>query len=255
MLFRGDFHIHTDFDPVRNYRHGEKPELIAKALVDSQLDVVAITEHNKVTDRTFQVKEEISRLTEGTNREIAVLFGAEISVTFQRYLYHVGYVFEEHFGAGRLPVLPDPRGNVYDLEDFRKSYKGVAILNHPCLKNNRPPEVTTDFLKSGLMDGVEILNGSVLSNGASPLITQEAFDAFLKVKRDGMQLAPIGCSDTHRAALIGSVWTEYNSSHPMGIFHAIRSGYDISTKASPAINRKLKPMVEKAKGIGRYVKI
>lgn len=91
--FSADTHIHTD--PC----HGDTPENTARGIVNSGIDVFAITDHaasllksEEPAERYLKVKAEIRKLTKGTSRRILGLFGVEMSIVFGGIRHHVGYI-------------------------------------------------------------------------------------------------------------------------------------------------------------------
>ncbi len=249
MRFRADLHIHTDHDEYRNRWHGDHPERIAAGIVNGNLDTYAITEHNKMTQHSFDVREEIARLTEGTAKEILGLFGVEMTVKFGDYRYHLGYIFEEQFTPQNLPEMFPMKSDIKELEHYQVDYPGIVILNHPTWKDHRgrnDVNVTQELIESGLIDGVEIMNGSILHNGANTQITKSAIEMFLNARRKGKRLAAIGASDAHvgvnhpkkRPNLVGSVVTEYCTSTPEDIFHAIKQGETSAIAINDVVKKK-----------------
>lgn len=267
MRFKADLHLHTDYDEERGRRHGDKPENIAGGIVESGLDVYAITEHNRVSERFFEVGEEVARLTEGTGREVLGLLGVEMTVTFDGSRYHIGYIYEGEFGRQNMPEVPGSMVDIRDvIEQYQVDYPGVAILNHPTLKDGHGtrgknnPEVTRALMESGLVDGVEILNGSILFNGADIRITRSAIEMFLAARAKGNRLSAIGCGDAHRGinhekpSLVGSCTTEFSSADRAGLFHAIKMG---NTKAvaqeHTTVRRRVRKLISEISGAGRHV--
>jgi predicted metal-dependent phosphoesterase TrpH len=257
VLYRADFHIHTDYDELKKRRHGEKPDLLAAAIVESPLDVVAITEHNKISEKAFEVKAAIKALTSDIKRKILVLLGVELSVRYRGYPYHLGYIFEDEHDERHLPAIPPFGMDIVDLKVFRNEHPGVALLNHPALHEHRGEphaHVTDDLVQKGLLEGVELLNGSILYNGADIKYTNRAFEAYLQARRENRNPTPIGSSDAHKQALIGSVWTEFYASCPEKVFDAIRSGNGVKARAGdPRIKTKLKSSLALYRGIRKFV--
>lgn len=257
MLYRADFHIHTDYNEHRKHQHGEKPDLLASAIVNSPLDVVAITEHNKVSLKAFEVKEAIDRLIGDSKRKILVLLGVELSVNYGGFQYHIGYLFESDHDENHLPTIPPIGMDMADFKVFRNEYPGIAVLNHPALHEHRHhphAHITDEFVQTGLMEGVEILNGSLLHNGANIQYTNRAFETYLQAHRLGKYLAPIGSSDAHRHDLIGSVWTEFCAQKPEKVFDSIRSCQGLKARVGdPKIKAKLKTSLGSNRGIRKFV--
>lgn len=208
MKFSADLHIHTDYDQLRDRWHGERPEEIAKAIIQARLDVFSITEHNKITNHSFDVKDEVERIAEkkGIIKPMDIL-GAELTTTYGHQVYHLIYLFEERFNQLNLPAIPPRRFSIHELERYQIDYPGVSILAHPSWHAHKPcqrKEVTYDLIKSGLVDGVEILNGSILHNGSKTNHTKETIAHFLRAT-SSEKLAAIGTSDAHKAMMVGIV--------------------------------------------------
>ncbi|MBI4232470.1 hypothetical protein HY605_04525 [Candidatus Peregrinibacteria bacterium] len=269
MRFKADLHLHTDYDEERGRRHGDKPENIAGGIVESGLDVFAITEHNAVSERFFDVCDEVERLTEGTGREVLGLLGTEMTVVFEGHRYHIGYVYEGTYGKHNLPEVPDPRVNLRDMiEQYQVDYPGIVILNHPTWKDGHGirgknnPEVTMALVESGLVDGVEILNGSILFNGADLQISRSAVEMFLAARAKGHRLAAIGCSDAHRGinhenkSLVGSCATEFTSATRQGLFHEIKGGNSKAVALEPTtVRKRVQTLIREVRGAGRYLSV
>lgn len=281
MKYTADLHLHTDYNEERDYWHGDRPERIAAGIVESGVDVYAITEHNRTSSRFFDVKGEVARLLEiegereGVQREVLGLLGTEMTVTFDGTTYHVGFVFEDDFTPQTLPEMPlkhRPDMRSKDLEHWRMDYPGIAILNHPTLKDiRRKPllQITREFMRSGLVDGVELLNGSVLHNGADIRITEAALrlykDLFLCGGRSKRRLAAIGCSDAHvglsedggRKNLVGSVVTAFSGERPEDLFDAVSQVSTRAVAVDPIIKRKVSGLINSSfkghKELSRWV--
>ncbi|MEK7673051.1 MAG: hypothetical protein AAB373_04155 [Patescibacteria group bacterium] len=260
MELRADLHVHTDYNPETRFWHGDKPKNIARGIVDSKLDIYAITEHNhrgnKVGPRFFQVQERVAELLQGTAREALGLLGVELSGVFEGKKYHVGYIFEGDYSAQTLPYIPDTGFNFRELEDYRAAYPGIAILNHPTIreyKGRKTPDqirqglgITSEFLRSGLVNGVEILNGSILNNDLPDDITKSVIDLFRAAVGDGHRLAAIGASDAHVGAdnraednMVGQVVTEFTGENKRDIFRCIREQRTRAKPQRPDIRRSV----------------
>lgn len=267
-LYSADLHSHVDYDAERGNWHGERPEVFAQRIVENtRLDIIAITEHNMVTDRYFDTRDEIERLLDleaartGTRRSVRTLLGAELTVMFDRNRYHMGYIYEQDFQTGDLPEMPPLRTNARDLEHYTIDYPGIRILNHPTWKDRCPADAATTeaFMDSGLVDGVEIANGSMLYNGNDQSVaTREACAMFIRARRrqrrqrrnadDPVQfplLGAIGSSDAHRAPLLGSIVTVFDGQNPQELFQAVRRG---RTRAMPLEPLRVVPRLAAVRG-------
>lgn len=256
--FLADVHLHTDYDAERDKWHGMDPKELAQHTVDSPLDIIAVTEHNGVSERYFDVREEIARLTDGTEREILTLLGMELSVSFDNDRFHVGYIFEEAFERGALPRTPEAAVNLKHLEEYRTYYPGVAILEHPTWKAGSK----TDFdrvralMESGLVDGAELINGVVLcnNNGRGKGITGDAWRLFVEARKKQRQLAPVGSSDAHKPHHVALAGTVFDAETPDRFFQSVRRG---STRAMPLhtnVREKLEDLLT-IPGIGRFIEM
>ncbi len=251
-LFLADLHSHVDYYPETNNWHGERPHVFAQQIVHgTRLDIIAITEHNAVTDRYFDTAEEIERLLALENartdchRQITTLLGAELTVMFGAHRYHVGYIYEERFQRGGLPDVPPLRCNVKDLEHYSIDYPGIRILNHPTWKDRGAIDnaVTGDFIRSGLVDGVEIANGCMLYHGKHEgAATREACRMFMETKSENRacfapRLAAIGSSDAHRAPMLAAAATAFRGEDHGALFRAVRSGRTQAVGIEPTLVR------------------
>lgn len=253
--FLADIHMHTDYNVDEERWHGMPPATLAEAIVQSPLDVVAITEHNRVHDRYFDVREEIARLTEGTGREILTILGMELTVTFEGNRYHVGYLYEETFERGNLPETPEATVNVRHLEQYRTFYPGVAIFEHPTWKAGcrSDMERVRALMESGLVDGAELINGAVLANnnGRGKGITGDAWRLFIEARKK-QQLAPIGSSDAHKPHHIGLAATAFDADEPESLFRAIRKGSTRAVALHESVARNIHDLLTIA-GINRFI--
>ncbi|MBN1494630.1 hypothetical protein JW911_02750 [Candidatus Peregrinibacteria bacterium] len=279
MRFRADFHIHTDYS-ANNGWHGEKPQVIAEALNKSNLDIAAVLEHNKVTERYNDVKEalmetqEVNLTRTKIKKEILVLLGCEISCIYDRFLYHIGYIFKDPYARTQLPDTLKTNCSLEDIEQYKDSYPGVAIVFHPAWRDHtrNSHSATTDLIGSGVIDGVELLNGSIFdniqrhSNGRRAGEVKKwfrnfefALSVFKNVRealvKQGVKLAAIGCSDAHRAKMIGTMYTEYTAHKKEDVFEEIAKGATISVcAANGEVRKKVKSLLGR-NGAGHVLKV
>lgn len=266
MRFTADLHIHTDHwnDRKRPIWHGDYPERIAAGIVESGVDVAAITEHYRPNERYFEVMDEVARLTgaprtdggiiDGCGGSPLIVLGTELTGTFDRVRYHVCYVYSGDFRPGQLPE-PFPKGGRFEeLEHYKGDYPGVAILAHPAWKDHHGQangyERTEAFMASGLVDGVEILNGAMLANGADNRITVAALHMYRNVRKRGHRVAAIGSSDAHtgvgnprRRNLVGSAVTEFSRATRRELFDAIRTQQTKARSIDEEVRRKVRLIV------------
>mgnify|MGYP002725610068 CR=1 FL=1 len=273
--YLADVHMHADYDEGRDRWHGERPKVMAKQIVEeTRLNFVALTEHNMVSDSYFDLQEEIARLLEIQNtlaevvREIDAALGLELAVIFEKRRYHLGYVFADQFFRGQLPDVPPRLVDAKEIEHFREDYPGVAILNHPTWKDRskREYELTQEFMESGIVDGVEVMNGSIVHNGnGAQKVSRRSSELFIDAlknqksnRKNGVKkkdqehrpgtLAPIGSSDAHKARHVGNVATEYSGDDPSAFFEAVKSGRTVVRPIEEDV------VIPRAKEIVRSVK-
>lgn len=238
MLFEADLHVHSDsyIDIETGKRHGETPEEIAFAVVQQNLDAVAITDHSEYIKgksdeierikRCVDVEIAIGKLTEGTKRKILCLLGNETSFRFGNVNHHINYIFEEGFDLNDFPPMLPTHLSITELELFREKYPGIVFLCHPALKlkphSQKRAKIVEELMASGLVDGIEIFNGSMLSNGVPAVLTRRGVEMLLGARSRGVRLAGLGCSDAHRQELVGSAVTAFRGKSPADIFTAVR---------------------------------
>jgi hypothetical protein len=220
------FHIHTDHKEGSNYWHGDSPDSIARAIVNAGLNAVAITEHNRVTDRVFAVREELVKMGRS---DIIVLLGSELTLMYGEHAYHFGYVFEQDFEGYQLPDLPECHSPLETISELRKRYPGVLLFNHPTWRDagickprrgTRFPQITSGLMRHPSIDGVEVFNASLIFHGDSvkaSRITSSALSMFRSSQNRTSGKAVIGSSDAHDGvggkrnlshSLIGRAFTE-----------------------------------------------
>lgn len=285
--------MHIDYQPDRDSYHGEHPKKLAKAIVhETPLDFVALSEHNQASESYFRLREQLEeqsdvwRQQHDTRREIWLALGLELSVTFEGRRYHLGYVYEDMpRDKAHLPEVPERGIDITgkDFEHFRLDYPGVAILNHPTWKDRTDAELrhTAEFMRSKLIDGAEIGNGCIVSNGkngSGVRRTRESAELFVAARAEQESeygrrkkefkngeprpaksfLAPVGSSDAHRAEHIGTMFTAYhNGDNPYdGFFQAVRSG---STKVVPGesalVQERMMTVLDSVQHARKYIHV
>ncbi len=228
-LFQADLHLHTDIIPPRRV-HGMQPSELAEALVNARLDVAAVTEHlpNLKSGGLARFAEVRLRLRDRLGEESPYLIlGAEINAFFRGRAYHFGYLFEDHFEGRYWPDLPPDNMNLDDLVGpYRKHNPGVVIWNHPTWRDFSDTSrrvVTEDLFGSGLIDGIEIANGTMMMQEGHKGCDQKTSRALeLFREKASSWAAPIGTSDAHRPDLVGSALTAFKGDCPQDVFRAIR---------------------------------
>lgn len=250
-----DLHIHTDCISGKKW-HGSKPEDVVHAALNTELDIIAITEHShnlheKSFSRFFEVHEYIEEaeiILNNQRKKLEPLMGMEINVSFEGQNYHVGYLFEETYKAKNTPYVPNSGIDLRELsEDYRKEYPGVLIANHISWRDHAPgrkTSVNTALLESGLVDGMEIINAATLLNPGHPGLrsgtemTKRNIIQYLQSKKE---VASIGCSDDHNANLIGTAATAFPEN--VSLFEAIRENQTLAVGMGDRMRQKIRSIV------------
>jgi len=209
-----DPHVHIDeWDG-----HGISPVDLAHALHEransrsGRLNVAVLLAHNAVdADNFFRVEQILADISEGTRRRVKLLFGTELTVWHAHDKHHIVCVFDGEPNPFNYPEIPRSK-EVLEVKDFEGFMKDpfVSIAAHPGMMDKevrRSPESTLDILGSGLINGIEVGNGNILthsprfdSTGATDIATSLAFLSHLAV---------IGGSDAHEASEVGNVVTKF----------------------------------------------
>jgi len=178
------------------------------------------------------------------------------------------------YKRNELPDPPRVNCNLEEIEEYKKAYPGITVVFHPAWRDHSRNSyaATTALMKSGVIDGVEILNGSIFdnmrrhSNGKKAGEVKKwlrnfefALEAYKKAKEalasDGIKLASIGCSDAHTANMIGTMYTEFAARRKENVFSEIRKGATISVCATNGeVRAKVKSLMSGTKS-GRIIKV
>lgn len=249
MLF-ADLHLHTDYDLIEDKWHGCTPPEMAEAIVESGLDVAAITEHGRVSANYFDTQSCVRKLIEDTGRNILLLPGFEVPLIIGQTRVHIGYIFEDDLKHGHLPSVLRSPCNIRELAHFKWNNCGMTILYHPGRRLNgstaKEKEVE-GLIESGLVDAVEVINGTILANGHNghdPEVNKKAFEIVSKSRQRGNRIALVGSSDAHKPDLIGSAVTAFDGRDPSSIFRAVRSGLTKAVAVDPRVIGKLRGIFE-----------
>lgn len=170
-IYRADLHVHTSASADGR----SSLEEIARAARRAGLDAVAVTDHNLCTP--------LPERLEG----VLLIPGCEVST-------RAGHILGL-FLTGQLPswtAPPEPEEAVAAI----RARGGLAVLAHPYQKPGAAPE---DF--SFPLDGLETAN----ARACFKVPRANALAAALARKRG---LPPVGGSDAHDGAEVGSAWTE-----------------------------------------------
>lgn len=270
-------HLHTDvFPPHLNkkgypIRHGATPRNIAKYIVNSGLDLFAITEHIQTVQgdirnsfRRFQeVCEEVDKLK--GNKKIDGKYGVELSMTTKSmpakindtlFKYHINLIFEKKLTEQTLPDLSDLHhlADISRFQEFQKSggYEHISILNHPSTENfsyniKGCDETTREIMK--IVDGVEIANRKAFSKKDIPtdLFIKDILLTF-EAKQEKNHLALIGSGDIHsgESEAVSTFSTIVYAEDITKIFESIRKGktkVDIFQSPQDLVNIRVKEVI------------
>lgn len=262
MRFTADLHMHTDPG------HGDSPQNIAMGIVNSGIDAYAITEHRHPSDRAFDVRNEVEKILYGSGLRIAGLIGVELNLAFGGGMYHAGYIFENpNLCRGQLPPDPKKMLTVREYEEYKRAYPGVSIFYHPAwhdgnYRKRNDPAVTEELMRSGLFNGIELLNGLILTNGVRAEITESTVQMFLDSRKRRLRLAAMGNSDAHRgirvsagaANYVGTAVTEFCHREPSGVLEAIKNGETMAVAVDQKVKRRVTALLRRVNGAGRYLK-
>ncbi|QQR83382.1 hypothetical protein IPJ72_06345 [Candidatus Peregrinibacteria bacterium] len=241
-VYRADLHIHTDgpFEDDGRICRGLDPLDAGSLIASSNLDVVAITNHGQTKpDAFFPVKNAVAAHDSfrRPNRERLIFLGVEMQLVIEEGRFNVGYVFEKPYHHGNWPEFPAKGAPISELEQYKKEYPGVAILNHPHSRGY-DSEIIHTAIQHPLIDGVEIMNASQVMDSDPRRLKNAWEDLTLEAAIKG-QKSPIGGSGLHDASghLIGNVYTTFTALHPVVIFHAIRNCTTQALCADPIRDR------------------
>lgn len=211
---------------------------ISQSILRTRLDIVVLSEHDcnlrageKPFKRSLKVIESLKEME--VKRKVSkpkeILLGMEYSARFRGEKYHLGCIFHPaHYNLQQLPPLPEERMSVPDfVENYLRPMEAIAILNHPASGNvNRPlrPQVTQELIESGLVQGVEGVNGMLLNlkgENQSGLVTiQRGMRHLIEAENPTGNAACVAGSDDHTSEVVGDVATLVPEG--MDLFTAIR---------------------------------
>jgi predicted metal-dependent phosphoesterase TrpH len=206
VLGLADLHLHTRAsDGLATAR-----ELVERAERDTDLDVIAITDH----DDTLAALEARDYATRCGFR-VQVIPGVEVTTRDG----HLLALFVDE----RPPAL---RGLAHTAE-WVLNHGGLCIAPHPFTRWTHSLNVRALSFADGLVSGVEVLNASLAGRGSRP-------HAVAYAERTG--LARIGASDAHVQAVVGLARTRFAGRSALDLRRAIeeRTTEAIGRFASPA---------------------
>jgi hypothetical protein len=223
-------HVHTD--NLHGQWIGMKPDEVARAVVDSPLDVIAVTNQIHITTDAFDVRAEIEKLMDHQDqqRSITTLLGVEGVMRENHCNFHVGFIFPDVFKRCSLPASPPRRMTIHDVQEYKESYNALTVMNHPSSgvdRDNNRGEVLRNLLYTGLFDGMEIgYANQLLGNDRHRNRVDVPLEAsiFLETRERIRGLAPIGGSDANKPEMLTRIATTVDVDNPRGLFSAIREG-------------------------------
>jgi hypothetical protein len=266
--YTADIHLHADGKRNGRSRHGEKPKVLATSILESGVDVYAISEHHYVTEETEKVHSKLAGVMTGRKRkrEIVGFDGVELGASYKGLPFYIGYVFENRLDEPKPGDFPDHGIDISgaEFQDWRAQHPGIAVVNHPIVTHREKQEdmridYTTAMLADGTVDGCEVLNGAILlngKNGSSVRRTVGAARAFIAARTHRRTAAIIASSDAHwgkyrmpegvkgKGKIVtgpGCVRTRFIADSPADFLDAVRDG---RTKAVVAEQNKIRQVVE-----------
>lgn len=218
--YRGDFHMHTAHSDGSCEVEGQRQPCpvinTANAARDADLDFVAITDHNTITQLA-----DIQRLQNDYPKTLLIP-GTEVTTFFG----HANVIGNSDFvdfqlGSNRLPSL----GKLFDEAAAQGA---IVSINHPSLPSGEIcmgcgwTAKDTDWSR---VTALEVINGSTLRTGGADAGTQgiKLWDSLLK---QGYRITAIGGSDNHDA-------TDRTGAKqsPVGVPATVVHATDLSAKA------------------------
>ena len=193
---RADLHLHTNLSDGR-----PSPAELAARLLESRLDVVAVTDHDTL-EGALRVREALR----GQGPDLVL--GVEVS---SRDGHVLGLYLERDIPAGLSAEATIDRIH---------SEGGIAVAAHPFF-----PRLSVGDLAGALpFDAIEVMNGTVLGGPAN-------LRARRRWGRSGKTL--VAGSDAHVLAAVGQAWTEFEGDDATSLRDALLSG-----RVKPCFDRR-----------------
>jgi predicted metal-dependent phosphoesterase TrpH len=222
VLGRADLHLHTLASDGLMSTQG----LLAHIEHHTQLDVIAITDHDEIS-ASFEAREYAA----SQNYRVQVIPGVEVTTR------------DGHLLALFLEDRPPALRSLQQTAQWVRERGGLCVAPHPFTRwthslNQRAMRLAID---AGLIAGIEVLNASLAGRASRP-------HALRVAEQHG--LAVIGSSDAHMLAMVGLSRTRFPGSTPADLRHALEQATtqaegrfatprEMATEALPQLARSM----------------
>jgi len=169
---RVDTHVHT----AASYDSEMSPTLLLEAAADTDLDAVAVTDHDTV--RGARIAADLA-----SDRDLVVITGCEVSTA------------DGHLLAIGVDAAPEPGRPLPRTATAVRRQGGIAVVPHP-FQRSRHGASRADIDE---VDGVEVYNAQTVANIRNEQARSYANEAGYAV---------FGASDAHRPGSVGLAATE-----------------------------------------------
>ncbi len=212
-------------------------EIMAYVQEATDLDLVAITDHDKVDGAL----EAVRWVENHPSCRFRVVVGTEITAAFGRHI--LAYFFNPPYPTEPLPRLRSYRNTIAQVH----SMGGIVAIPHPTVMWT--PSGGYRHLKSLLKQGIEIEGIEVCNAAIAARNNEEKIREF---NRRDFHMAEMGGSDAHHLAQIGAGYTSFKGRSAIDMAHAVRHhatrahfGEEGSVTVKEHIQQVFKSWVEK----------
>ena len=190
---RADLHIHT----AHSDGMLEVPELLVHAAQQTELDVIAIADHDQVRGALDAAE----RCAGMSGSRLSVVVGTEISASWGRHV--VALFFHEPYPTTPFPRFRGLRQTAARVRDAG----GVLVLPHalsalvPSVGERALAHLLLDPAARRTVVGIEVCSGVVGGRRAEARLR--------RLNAAAWRLAEVGSSDAHHLSQVGSAFTEF----------------------------------------------
>lgn len=199
---KADLHIHSGVSDGM----ASVAEIMAYVHENTDLDLVAITDHDKV-DGSLQALEWVHK---HPGCRFQVVFGTEITASLGRHL--LAYFFRPPYPTEPFPKLRSYRGTIRLVQEMG----GIVAIPHPTViwTPSAGYQHIKWMLRQGIkIHGVEVCNAAIGARGNAEKIRE--FN-----ERD-FRMAELGGSDAHHLVQIGAGYTTFKGNSAADLERAI----------------------------------
>ena len=199
---KADLHIHSKVSDGM----ASVAEIMAYVQEDTDLDVVSITDHDKV-DGSLQALEWVQK---HPDCRFNVVFGTEITASLGRHL--LAYFFHPPYPTEPFPKLRSYRGTIRLVHEMG----GIVVIPHPTVMwtPSAGYQHIKWMLRQGIaIQGVEVCNAAIGARGNA--------DKIREFNQRDFGMAELGGSDSHHLVQIGAGYTAFKGHHVADLDKAI----------------------------------